>query len=218
MTSIPSSGYYYPNRLALTAFKALVEVMGKNGFNAMLNLAHLGKYIQNYPADDMERGFDFADFSAIQSALEEMYGFEGSQLFIKRAGKATFEQSLRQYGALAGVVNPAFRNLPLVAQIRIGIQALARIMTHVSDQMISVEESETEIRYRVTRCPHCWGRSNEARPMCTFETGLLEESLAYFSGGLKFTVQETHCLSMGQAACVYAIQKPRLNPDPSSQA
>lgn len=201
------SGYYYPNRLALACFNALIEVMGKNGFNAMLNLAHLGGFIHNYPQDDLEKGLDFADFSAIQMTMEEMYGVEGGQLFLKRAGKATFQHALCQHGALAGVSNPAFRNLPLQMQLHIGLQALARIMTAVSDQCTTVEESDAEIKYIIHRCPHCWERGQAGKPVCSFETGVLEEGLKYFSGGLEFQVSESRCKAMGQPACEYTILK-----------
>jgi predicted hydrocarbon binding protein len=210
MNSIPKSGYYYPNKLALASFHALIELMGKNGFNAMLNLAHLGNFIHNYPPDDLEKGIDFADFSAIQMTLEEMYGVEGGQLFLKRAGKATFRQSLCMHGALAGVCNPAFRTLPLPMQMRIGIQALRRIMTQISDQWITVEEDDAEIKYSVHRCPHCWGRAQQRNHICTFGTGFLEEGLKYISGGLEFHVQETRCLANGEAVCEYTIEKQPL--------
>lgn len=42
MEAIPKSGYYYPNKFALIMFKALEDVMGKNGLDSIINLAKLG--------------------------------------------------------------------------------------------------------------------------------------------------------------------------------
>jgi hypothetical protein len=74
MEPIPKSGLYYPNKIARIAILALEDVMGKNGLNAILNLANLPQLMDNYPPDNLERGFDFADFSSINAALEELYG------------------------------------------------------------------------------------------------------------------------------------------------
>ena len=40
MEPIPPSGLYYPNKFALITLDAFEQVMGKNGLNAILNLAH----------------------------------------------------------------------------------------------------------------------------------------------------------------------------------
>jgi len=158
MKAITKSGYYYPNRLALATFNALIDLMGKNGLNAILNRTQLRDFIDNFPADNMEKGFDFADFSALQMGLEEMYGEQGGRMFLKRAGRFVFAHSLKQYGALVGVSDPAFRSLPLQTQTRIGLQAITRIFTQISDQLTTVEEGETQFKYIVHRCPQCWQR------------------------------------------------------------
>ena len=207
MITISKSGYYYPNRLALAAFNALADVMGKNGFNAMLTLARLRNFINSPPPDDLEKGFDFADFSAIQIALEEMYGEEAGRMFLRRAGRKTFAQALKTYGAMAGVSNEAFRCLSLTMQLKIGTQALARIMSQISDQWTTVEESEGQILYRVQKCPHCWGRVGMKQGLCSFGTGLLEEGLKWISGDLVFNVTETKCVAAGDELCEYMIEK-----------
>ncbi|MGB9897185.1 MAG: 4-vinyl reductase, partial [Thermanaerothrix sp.] len=127
MEAIPKSGYYYPNKIARIALLALEDVMGKNGVNAILNLANLQHLIDNYPPDNLERQFDFADFSAINGALEEMYGPRGGRGLALRAGRATFQDGLRHFGALAGVGDLAFKVLPLQAKLRIGLPAMAKI-------------------------------------------------------------------------------------------
>ena len=70
--TIPKSGLHYPNRFARITILAMEEVMGKNGLNAILNMANLQRLIDNYPPEDLERQFDFADYSALHAALEEM--------------------------------------------------------------------------------------------------------------------------------------------------
>ena len=96
MAPLQKSGLYYPNKFGLITIKSLEEVMGKNGLNAILNLGGLNNYVENYPPDNLDKGFDFSELSAIGSALEEMYGPRGG-----RGGRALL------VSAGAGVDPPA---------------------------------------------------------------------------------------------------------------
>jgi predicted hydrocarbon binding protein len=207
MESIPKSGYYYPNKFALIMLEALEDVMGKNGLNAILNLANLGTLIDHYPEDNLSKAFDFSDFSAINLALEEMYGPRGGRGLALRAGRATFSDALRNFGALAGAGDLAFRVLPLQTKLRIGIPAMAKIFSQMSDQISTVEEKDDEFVYTIHRCPVCWGRSGVDKPVCFVAVGLLQEGLKWVSGGNEFRVNESKCVAMGEEVCEFIIQK-----------
>jgi hypothetical protein len=207
MESIPKSGFYYPNKFALITINALEDVMGKNGLNAILNLANLGNLIDNLPEDNLNKEFDFADFSAINQALEEMYGPRGGRGLALRAGRATFSDGLRSFGALAGAGDLAFKVLPLQAKLRIGAPAMAKIFSQMSDQISTVEEKENEFIYTIHRCPVCWGRHDEDKPVCFVAVGLLQEGLKWVSGGNEFRVNESKCIAMGDDVCEFVIQK-----------
>jgi predicted hydrocarbon binding protein len=207
MEPIPKSGYYYPNRFALIILEALEDVMGKNGLNAILNLAHLSGLIDNYPPPNLERQFDFADVSSTNLGLEEMYGPRGGRGLALRAGRATFADALRNFGAMAGAGDLAFKVLPLNAKLKIGVPAMAKIFDQISDQHTTVQEFENEYHYIIHRCPVCWGRSGEDRPVCFIATGLLQEGLKWVSGGSEFRVNESECVAMGDEVCKFVIQK-----------
>jgi predicted hydrocarbon binding protein len=207
MDPIPKSEYNYANKIVLITMKALEEVMGKNGLNAILNLAHLPHMIDHYPPDNLEREFNFADFSALNLALEEMYGPRGGRGLALRAGRAAFADALRNFGALAGAGDLAFKVLPLQAKMRIGIPAMARIFSQISDQLSTVEEKENEFIYTIHRCPVCWGRSGVDKPVCFIAVGLLQEGLKWVSGGNEFRVNESKCIAMGEEVCEFVIQK-----------
>jgi predicted hydrocarbon binding protein len=207
MEPIPKSGFYYANKFVLITIKSLEEVMGRNGLNAILNLAHLPQLIDNYPLDNLHREFDFADFSALNQALEEMYGPRGGRGLALRAGRAAFTDALRNFGALAGVGDLAFRVLPLRAKLRIGLPAMAKIFSQVSDQTSTVKEFDDEFIYTIHRCPVCWGRSGLDKPVCFVATGLLQASLKWVSGGMEFSVHESRCIAMGDEVCDFVIKK-----------
>ncbi|HAY84825.1 MAG TPA: 4-vinyl reductase [Chloroflexi bacterium] len=211
MDPIAKSGLYYPNRFALITLEALEEVMGKNGLNAILNMAHMPQLIDNYPPANLERQFDFSDYSMLNIALETMYGPRGGRGLALRAGRATFADALRNFGAMAGVGDLAFKVLSLPQKLKLGLPAMAKIFTTVSDQHSTVEDHGSEYHYIIHRCPVCWGRKNEDRPVCFISTGLLQEGLKWVSGGNEFRVNESECVAMGDDVCRFVIQKDPIN-------
>ncbi len=201
-----ASGFYYPNKFARIYIMAMEEIMGKNGLNAILHLAGLSDYIGNYPPDDLEKQFDFAYFTALNTALEEMYGPRGGRGLALRAGRATFAEGLKGFGALAGVGDLAFKVLPLPQKLKIGLPAMANILTQFSDQISNVNEEEDKFVYTLERCPMCWKRKAD-RPVCYAGQGLLQEGLRWVSGGHEFKVDMTTCIAKGDDMGRYVIFK-----------
>ena len=200
------SGFYYPNKFARITIEALEEVMGKNGLNAILHLADLSELINNYPPDNLEKEFDFAYFTALCVALEDMYGPRGGRGLALRAGRATFADALRGFGALAGVGDLAFKVLPLAAKLKIGLPAMANIFTQFSDQVSNVNEEGDKYIYTLERCPMCWNRKTD-RPVCYVGQGLLQEGLRWVSGGHEFKVDMETCIAKGDDMGRYVIYK-----------
>jgi predicted hydrocarbon binding protein len=191
MDSIPKSGFFYPNKFGLIMLDALEDVMGKNGLNAILNLANLK--------------------NIINQALEEMYGPRGGRGLALRTGRATFSDALRNFGALAGAGDLAFKVLPLHAKLRIGVPAMAKIFTQMSDQISTVEELDDVFVYTIHRCPVCWGRKDVDKPVCFIAVGLLQEGLKWVSGGNEFRVNESKCVARGEEVCEFLIYKSPMN-------
>jgi hypothetical protein len=210
MPPIQKSGLAYPNKFGVILLRALEDVMGRNGLNAILNLASLSHYIDHPMQDNLEKGFDFAEVAAVNMALEDMYGPRGGRGLSLRVGRALFADGLRNFGALAGVGDLAFKVLPLQAKLRIGIPAVAKIFSQISDQHSTVEEKENEFLYTIHKCSECTGRRGEDKPICFIATGILQESLKWVSGGNEFRVNESRCMSVGDSVCEYVIQKEPL--------
>lgn len=203
---VPSSGYYYPNRMGRILLVSMEEVMGRNGLNALLNLTEMRQFIQEPPPDNLEREFDFAYIANLTRGLDEIYGPRGGRGLALRGGRAIFSRGLKQFGALAGVGDLAFKVLPLQTKLKIGVPAVARIFTQLSDQTSRVEEFDDHFLYYIDRCSMCWGRSTD-RPICYIAIGILQESLRWVSGGLEFRIQEIECIAMGAESCVFRIDK-----------
>lgn len=211
MKSIPESGYFNSNKFARIFLESIQEITGENSLNAILNYAGLGSLIGNHPPDNLERAFDFAYFSAINQALMEIFGDRGGRGIALRIGKTTFDDVLKDYGAMAGVSDIAFKIMPMQNKIRFGLNAMARVFCEKSDQISSVVDEGDRYIYKVERCPVCWGRKDQGQPVCYYMVGLLQEGLTWVSGGKEFIVNETQCVAKGDQACMFEIQKTHLD-------
>jgi len=207
MAVLQKSGLYYPNKMGLIALRSFEEVMGKNGLRAILDLAGLSRYVDSYPPDNLQKEIDFAEISAIGQALETMYGPRGGRGLALKAGRATFPETLGQFGALVGVADLTSSVLPLQSKLRIGLNALAQIFAQLTDQRTGVEERGGDFIWTIYKCPYCWGRHGEPQPVCYTATGLLQECLRWLSGVREFRVQESACIAMGDEACTFLIHQ-----------
>lgn len=201
---------YYPNRFARIIIDALEEVMGKNGLHAVLRLAGLEKYIDERPPNNLDKKFPFSELTALQAALEEMYGPRGGRGLAIRAGRATFENGAKGVGALVGIGDLAFRVLPLNSKLKIGLPALARIFSQFSDQISEVSDKGDHFVYTLEQCPMCWHRQSD-HPICYLGLGLLQEALQWVSGGHTFRIDMQTCQAQGDDIGRYIIYKEPLS-------
>jgi predicted hydrocarbon binding protein len=200
------SGLYYPNKIGRIYLMAMEEVMGKNGVTAVLNMAKLSHLIDNYPPGNLDRRFDFSDYSALNQAIEDMYGSRGGRGLALRAGRASFAQGLSEFGAVIGMADLAFKLIPLQTKMKVGLRAMAETFSKFSDQLSTVEEQEDRFVYIIHKCPVCWGRKSE-KPCCYAAIGLLQEGLRWVSGGKDFHVEEASCVAVGDENCSFVILK-----------
>ncbi len=201
--------FYYPNKFARAYLLGLEEVLGRNGLNAVLTYAKLRHWVDKLPPNNLNKEFSFEDFSAIQQALEEMYGLRGGKGLALRAGRATFKYGLKEFGAVLGMADLALRVLPLNVKLRVGLNAFAETFNRFSDQIVRLEEDDEHFVWVNERCPVCWGRHTD-KPCCHAAVGILEEGLRWGSGGKTFKVEETTCIATGDDACRFVISKTPL--------
>ncbi len=198
--------YYYANLIARIYLQAMEEVMGKNGLNAILNMAKLPRLIDDYPPGNWDKQFDFADYSALNQALEDMYGPRGGRGLALRAGRASFARGLQGFGALHNMGDLALKMVPLNLKIKMGLPAMARVFSQVSDQASRVDERDGNFVYTIEVCPVCWGRQSD-KPICHAAVGLLQEGLRWVSGGKEFRVEETTCIATGDDICEFVVYR-----------
>jgi len=209
METQEKSGFYYPNKMVRIYLIAIEEMIGPEAMKALLKLTNTPEFIDNYPPDNLGRQIDFADFSAIGSALEKMYGVRGERGVGLHAGKASFNQGVTQFGSVSGVGELAFKTIPFNTKLKVGLKAMAEAFNQFSDQITRVAEDEEQFIYTIERCPVCWGRTS-SRPICYIAAGIIQAGLNWFTGGREFQVDEAACVAMGNEACVFYIRKEPL--------
>lgn len=198
--------FFYPQKMGRLIFLGMEEVIGTSGVDAVLRVASLEKFIQNYPPSNSERKFSFETVSLLQSALEQIYGPRGGRGLALRTGRACFKYGLKEYGSMLGLTEMAFRLLSLPTKLHTGTRSFADLFNKQTDQKVVVEEKDGRILWHIERCPLCWERKAD-EPVCHLAVGLLQEALYWLSGGKVFNVEETACIARGDAACTITIDQ-----------
>ena len=207
MDQVLKSGFYCSNKFAFIALRAYEDLIGKNNLSSILNQAGLNQLIESYPPDNLDLDFNFADFTAIHTALEVKYGPRGGQGLAQRAGRTAFDDGLKDFGAFAGVRNPAFKELPLQTRLQVILPSATKIFSKLADLRSTVVETDSDFLWRTSRCPVCWNRQDADKPVCYLTSGFLQGLLTWVSDGLEFRVNESRCMAMGDEICEFVIQK-----------
>ncbi len=202
----PERSYYWPNKLGRITLLSLQDVMGRKGLNAVLNLAKLRHLINNYPPNNLDLGWSFAEMAALNQALEDAHGILGGRGLAVRAGRASLYYILKDFGAVVGIGDLAFRFLPLRRKMSLTLHALAETFNKTSDEIVRLEQEPDRFLYHVDRCPVCWGRSAE-EPICRLTLGTLQEAMYWATGGKNIRVDEVACFATGDTTCTFAVDK-----------
>ena len=197
-----------PNVMLRNLLEAIAEVLGENGLKAVLNTAGLQRFIDNYPPNNMELGVTFADYGAIQQAVEDVIGPRGAKVILIRIGRATFRYALKEKPAVLGLAGLVFKALPRVARMKLVLASLARAATRDVNQPTDIEEHDEHFLFVVDECPCHW-RGKKDKPVCFVTVGVLNGALRWATGK-NFKVQEVNCIAMGDDACRYRIDKKPL--------
>lgn len=200
------SGLYYPNRIARAIFTAMDDVMGAHGLRSLLGLAQLENYAQNLPPDDMSRSVDFVTVSALNAALEDLYGTNGGRGMALRIGQRAFVSGLKTFGAMRAANDPVFRNLSVHKRTEYGLQGLAAILTNFSDQKSYVRVEDDNLYFVSEVSPYAWGRT-ASKPVCHMMVGIIMECLRWSTNGYKFYVREIECTATGSEKCTFRVNR-----------
>jgi len=171
----------------------------------VLNLAGLSRFINNYPPNNMEKRFSFANYAAVNKAIEDFYGVRGSKGLLLRVGKVSLTHALSMYTAFAGIGNLGMRLMPQTMKVKITLTVMAQTFRTISDQNSKVTEEADVFVFENETCSMCWHRTT-SQPCCHIATGVLIAAL-HWATGKNYRVTETQCMAMGAPTCRFIIDK-----------
>ncbi len=199
-------GNAFPNKMSRILMRAVQDVIGEGGSQAVLTTARLPELLEGLPPADFEPGLTYVEVGRLFEAIESIYGERGGRRLVRQAGQASFKYWVEGFGTIVGLADVIFRILPLKLRVKIGIEVMAEIFNRYSGQSIVLGESRDSYFVVLERCGFCEGRRAEA-PTCAFPVGLLEETLFWVSRGSRFSVEETSCIACGDPVCTICIDK-----------
>jgi predicted hydrocarbon binding protein len=199
--------YFYPNIWGRSILTAAEDILGEKGVNALLNLAGLDQYINNYPPDNIKKEFPFEHVAALQAGLREMYGTKGARVFATKGGEETFNYSLAKYDKVQKAAQAAMAVGSMRTRLKAGLLFFAKFFNTVSDQVVRVEEDDTNWKWIIERCPMCWGKKSD-EPICHLAVGVLNSASKWATGGEALRIKATECMAVGAKEGVILLEKP----------
>jgi hypothetical protein len=189
-----------------------------SGLNEILGCAELEK-LTEVPA----RGADFECSSdghgimestgdmylrRMQTLLGTKYGDQELSGLMLRSGRASCKFFVRQYGPEMQVTSTDFRLLPTKKKLQKGLKAAAGLCGELFRKEISVIDQDDRWIWQ-EKLPASEAEKEDCRRDSLFTIGLLQEFLAWLSGGKTFQVKRTETAgSMGDVLCLSIHKKP----------
>jgi predicted hydrocarbon binding protein len=188
----------YPAQIGELMMTSYEEVLGGLQLAAVLQRAGLKSVAEKVP------DLPFGTPAKLYQALEDLYGEQTARGICLRTGRVMFRRGLRAFSGILGLSHRGFRLLPPSQKILRGMDLLAWLLNHYSDQRVRVEKRAQEFLLINERCPHCWGLT-KATPCCQLPVGALQEGLAWACSGRHYAVEEIACRAKGDPTCTYKV-------------
>jgi hypothetical protein len=201
--------YFYPNRMGRVILTAMETAMGREQLEAVLAAAGL-EQLRKLPPNNLEKKFPFEWVSALQEAVEKVYGERPGRALNLRVGRLCFNSGLKEFEPILGIADLPMRLMPLSMKFRVGLEVFSRVFNQFSDQLVRLGDNPDEYLWIIERNPVCWNRQT-SEPCCHLALGILEESIFWGTGGRRYKVEESECIAAGAATCVFRIDKKPLD-------
>ena len=142
----------------------------------------------------------------VRQKMDEVYGKSGASGLAICSGRAAFQHVLNQQSRQIGFEEDAFRFLPGRNKLKKGLRLLANWLEKENHETIQMENSDGHWLLSVSDDRES-SECENARTMCDFTAGLLQEFMTWAGGGKYFRVTETDCRKNGANSCSIQIDK-----------
>ena len=126
---------------------------------------------------------------------------------MRRAGHATFKQTLAARPAILGLVGVAIKVLPEGTRMKFILERIAKASNEEVNLPAHTEEADDHFMFVAEACT-CVFRKRDPKlgPCCFVTAGVLEAAIEWATGK-RHSVKEISCLQNGDDACRYRVEK-----------
>lgn len=198
-----------PNQMLYIVLLTAHDILGENAVKSVLNFAHLQKYINNYPPNDLNEEHDLLDFTRLMVGLIDLLGERGARAIMFRGGVRGFEIFHEQFPSLMNIegITPEEKTDDKMFEefMRIyGIMVDASVI--LWGDIFKYYPCEEGAALEISPCQYCVGlKTNE--PICNAQVGFQFGVLRWILGK-EVKVEETHCIAKGDPMCRFVMHRP----------
>lgn len=197
------------NQIAHILLEGMEEVIGASDMQDFFHRSSYPAALLRGDSSQPAKRLSYKDLGEFQLAVETSFGLRGGRGILCRSGRASFKYLLPDFWKHLGMTNLQYRLLPVQARIKVGLRALALLLSEQYGAEITASDEGDVWKWRMQDCPFCYQRAARG-PMCDFAVGMLQEYLSWTTSGRFYMVEEIECSAAGGQACVIRIQKKAL--------
>lgn len=196
-----------PNDALRLLLFAIEDVMGAEGMKAVLRGARLERYIDSYPAKNLDLGVKFSEYGGAEQAIEDFYGSRGAKAMLQRVGRSTFNYGMKEQSAVLGLAGQALKRMPLpaAAKQKVLLDQMVSAANKTINQPTRLEEDHESFFWVVDYCV-CVARPKHDAACCYVTLGGLVEAMKWLTDKA-YAVEEISCINTGGSTCRFRIPK-----------
>jgi hypothetical protein len=190
--------------------ETLQDIVGENGLKTILNYAHLGQYIDNFPPDNDEGVIPVEHLQSLYKAILDLFGHKGARSLQLNVGRKVMERMVKSRPAVTIPIKAAARLLPETRRIRMTLekfmeQSLERAPTALGKDRYELKEADEYFLFIDYDYEGSEGVTSD-KPMCGFLVGMLDYAVEWITGN-PHKVEEIQCRAMGSPQDVIRVWK-----------
>lgn len=195
------------------ALLAAEEVAGKSGLAVVLRQAHLERFIDHYPQNELKvsSNITFGEYADLNAGLLNFFGRAGKSMAL-RIGRLSAKYAVEQQGGLFGVsaLQTIVKVLPfgvvLTKALEVQQNGFRKMSQSAGETLrLRLEDRGDRLAYIYDDCPFCAGKQAPAHICWTFN-GSVQEGVRLVTGH-ELEVEEVACRAKGDPSCVWELSK-----------
>ncbi len=194
---------YIPNSLMYVTLLTLKDILGENGFNALLQCSKLNKYRETFPPNNDKLEVLGSEFTQLISGVIYIFGEKGAKPLLYNAGRRGFQIILEENPAMFGLVGLGLKALPKRKRLEKVFSTGSKQANKLFGENQRFYVSDEGFISEFFDCFWCKGIKSEG-PICFGELGFNAETAKWATGD-EYEVKEVLCKAKGDDICKVVV-------------